>query len=76
VDVYYYHLASLVIAKAARSFEQDLDDADQLVRTGEVTWDEIMATWAEMRQRPTGWLRYEPDDVERRLELLRRRLAD
>jgi hypothetical protein len=76
LSVYYYHLASLVIAKVARSFEQDLDDAEQLVRTGEVTWHEITDTWAEMRERPTGWLRYEPDDVERRLDILRRRLAD
>lgn len=76
VSVYYYHLPSLVIAKAARAYEQDLDDAEQLIRTGEVTWAEIAETWTEMRARPIGWLRYEPDDVERRLDILRHRLED
>ena len=76
VSAYYYHLPSLVIAKAARAFEQDLDDAEQLLRTGEVTWTEVWDTWSEMRARPTGWLRYEPDDVEGRLDLLRSRLDE
>ena len=74
VRVYYYHLPSLVIAKAARAYEQDLDDAEQLVRSGEVTWAEVEEAWIEMRTRPTGWLRYEPEDVERRLAVLQRRL--
>lgn len=76
VSVYYYHLPSLVIAKAARAYEQDLDDAEQLIRTGEVTWTEIDQAWTEMRERPTGWLHYEPDDVQRRLDVLRGRFKD
>ncbi len=76
VSVYHYHLASLVIAKVARAFEQDLDDAEQLLRSGEVAWQEIEDTWSDMRSSPTGWLRYEPNDVERRLTHLRRRIED
>ena len=76
LSVYYYHLPSLVIAKAARGYEQDLDDAEQLIRTAEVTWPEIDEAWAEMRARPTGWLRYEPDDVQRRLDVLRKRFEE
>jgi hypothetical protein len=75
MDVYYYHLPSLVIAKVARGFELDLADAEQLVRTGQVNWHDIEATWREIRSSPTGWLRYEPDEIERRLELLRQRMS-
>jgi hypothetical protein len=75
VSVYYYHLPSLVISKAARGLEQDLDDAERLVRAGEVAWSDVEATWREIRSSPTGWLRYEPDEVERRLDLLRQRLG-
>jgi hypothetical protein len=74
LSVYYYHLPSLVIAKAARAYEQDLDDAVRLLQTGEVGWHEVEETWAEMRSSPTGWLRYEPADVDRRLDVLRQRL--
>jgi hypothetical protein len=74
IDVYYYDLASLVIEKAARAYEQDLDDAEQLVRSGQVGWTEVIDAWTTMRSSPTGWLRYEPDDVECRLDVLRRRL--
>jgi hypothetical protein len=74
LDVYYYHLPSQVIAKVARGLEQDLLDAERLVRAGEVTWADVEATWQEIRASPTGWLRHEPEDVERRLMLLRRRL--
>ena len=74
VDVYYYHLPSVVIAKAARGFEQDLADVERLVRAGEVTWSDVEATWAEVRTSPTGWLRYEPADVEQRLNVLKQRL--
>jgi len=41
VSVYYYHLPSLVIAKVARGLEQDFDDAERFVRSGEISWDEI-----------------------------------
>ena len=74
--VYHYHLPSQVIAKAARGLEQDLADAERLVRAGEVDWSEVDATWREVRASPTGWLRYEPADVERRLAVLKQRLAD
>lgn len=74
VDVFYYHLPSVVIAKAARGLEQDLADVERLVRAGEVTWPEVEATWQQVRSSPTGWLRYEPAEVEQRLHLLRRRL--
>ena len=75
LSVYYYHLPSLVVAKAARGFEQDLADAERLVRAGEVDWQEVEDTWREVRASPTGWLRYEPDEVERRVALLRQRLG-
>jgi hypothetical protein len=75
LDVYYYHLPSLVLSKAARGLEQDLDDAERLVRAGEVTWSDVEAVWSEVRSSPTGWLRHEPEAVERRLNLLRQRLA-
>jgi hypothetical protein len=75
VSVYYYHLASMVVAKAARAYEQDLDDAERLLTTGEVSWQEVADTWREMRTSPTGWLRYEPDDIERRLNVLRTRIG-
>lgn len=74
VSVYYYHLPSLVIAKAARGLEQDLTDVERLIRAGELEWAEVEETWAEIRSRSTGWLRYEPDDIEQRLILLRQRL--
>ena len=75
VSVYYYHLPSLVIAKAARGFEQDLLDAERLVRAGEVAWAEIEATWRDTRTSPTGWLRHDPAEVEQRLSVLERRLT-
>jgi hypothetical protein len=74
VEVFYFHLPSQVIAKAARGLEQDLADAERLVRAGEVTWADVEATWQEVRSSPTGWLRYEPDEIEKRLALLQRRL--
>jgi hypothetical protein len=73
LSVYYYHLPSLVIAKVARGLERDLDDGERLLRAGEVRWQDIDATWDRIRSSPTGWLRYEPDDVQQRLETLRRR---
>lgn len=73
--VYYYHLPSLVLAKAARGLEQDLADAEQLVHSGEVDWQDVEHLWREVRSSPTGWLRYEPEEVEQRLAVLRRRLA-
>lgn len=75
VGVYYYDLASQVIAKAARGLEQDFDDAERLVRGGFVPWDEVEARWRAIRASPTGWLRHEPAEVERRLDVLRRRLV-
>ena len=53
-SVYYYHLPSQVIAKAARGLEQDLADAGRLVRAGAVGWPEVEATWREVRASPTG----------------------
>lgn len=76
VAVYHYHLPSVVIAKTARGYEQDLDDAEALLRGGHVDWAEIDRTWREMRASPRGWLRYEPDEVERRLEEVRRRATE
>ncbi|MGH2560790.1 MAG: DUF6036 family nucleotidyltransferase [Thermomicrobiales bacterium] len=75
VSVYYYHLPSQVIAKAARGLEQDLADAERLVNTGEISWQEVEETWREVRASPTGWLRYEPDEIEPRLDVIRRRLV-
>jgi hypothetical protein len=70
----YYDIPSLVIAKAARALERDLDDVERLVRSGEVEWSEVEETWQTIRASPTGWLRYEPDEVEQRLDMLRDRL--
>jgi hypothetical protein len=75
VSVYYYDLASQVIAKAARGLEQDLADAEQLVRIGQVSWPEVLERWAQVRSSPTGWLRYEPDEVEGRIMLLGQKLG-
>ncbi|MGH2535025.1 MAG: DUF6036 family nucleotidyltransferase [Thermomicrobiales bacterium] len=75
VAVYYYHLPSLIIGKAARGLEQDLADAVRLIRAGEVDWEEVEATWREVRASPAGWLRYEPAEVEQRLEVIRQRLG-
>jgi hypothetical protein len=72
--VYRYHLPTQVIAKAARGFELDLADVELLVRSGQVAWEDVEATWRELRASPTGWSRYEPDDIEARLAALRRRL--
>jgi hypothetical protein len=76
VSLYYYHLATQVIAKAARGFEQDLADAEQLVRAGLVGWGEVEETWQLIRSSPTGWLRQEPAEIERRLSLLHQRLQN
>jgi len=75
VSVYYYHLPTLVIAKAARGLEQDMADAERLVRAGEVAWADVETTWEEIRSSPTGWLRHDPAEVGARLRLLGRRLA-
>lgn len=72
--VYYYHLPSLVLGKAARGLEHDFADAEALVRSGVVTWQAVEDIWQAVRSSPTGWLRYEPDEVEQRLAILRRRL--
>ena len=74
LDVYYFDLPSQIIAKAARGLEQDFADAESLLRSGEVTWDAVEARWREIRSSPTGWLRYEPAEVDERLRLLRQRL--
>lgn len=74
LEVFYYHLPSQVIAKAARGLEQDLADAERLITAGEVAWSDVEETWQEIRASRTGWIRYEPDEIEKRLELLRRRL--
>jgi hypothetical protein len=74
LEVYYYHLPSQVIAKAARGLEQDLADAERLISAGEVAWSDVEATWQEIRASRTGWVRYEPKEIDQRLELLRRRL--
>jgi hypothetical protein len=75
LEVYYYHLPSQVIAKAARGLEQDLRDAVRLITAGEVAWSDVEETWQEIGASRTGWIRYEPEEIEKRLELLRRRLA-
>jgi len=35
----------------------------------------VEATWQAIRTSPTGWLRYEPAEIEQRLDVLRRRLG-
>jgi type II secretory pathway component PulJ len=74
LEVYYYHLPSQVIAKAARGLEQDLRDAERLITAGEVAWSDVEETWKEISASRTVWIRYEPEEIEKRLELLRRRL--
>jgi hypothetical protein len=51
------------VPKSARTVA-DLADAERLVRAGEVAWEDVDATWREVRATPTGWLRHEPDEVE------------
>ncbi|MBI2939559.1 MAG: hypothetical protein HYY04_03905 [Chloroflexi bacterium] len=75
VSVYYYDLVSTVLAKAARGSERDVADVEALVRSGLVDWDEVERAWQEVRSRPSGWLRYTPDEVEQRLRVVRRRLG-
>ncbi len=75
LSVYYYHLPSLVISKAARALERDLDDVERLVRSGEVAWSDVEETWRGMRASRSGWLRHEPAEIEKRLALLRERLG-
>jgi hypothetical protein len=74
VHVYYYDLPSTVISKAARGAERDLADIAALVTAGIVSWAEIESRWREIRASPRGWLRHNPDDVERRLHSLRERI--
>lgn len=75
VAVYFYHLPTLVLSKAARGLEQDLADIDRLVTAGEVNWADVELTWRQVRASPTGWLRYEPEEIDERLVLVRRRLG-
>ena len=75
LSVYYYDLASLVVAKAARGLERDLDDAERLVRAGQVAWEEVEEMWHQVKASPRGWLRHEPEEVEQRLNVLRGRLG-
>ncbi len=72
--VYSYHLPTQVIAKAARGLEQALADIERLIAAKEVAWPEVEETWRQRRSSPTGWLRYEPEEVDERLAVIRRRL--
>jgi type II secretory pathway component PulJ len=74
LETYYDHLPTQVIAKVARGLEQDFNDAERLITAGEVTWPDVEATWQEIKASRTGWLRYEPEEIEQRLKLLRQRL--
>lgn len=74
VAVYYFHLPSLVLAKAARGAERDLADIELVVHRGIVEWGEVEETWRRVRAVPTGWLRHTPAEVERRLAVVRLRL--
>jgi hypothetical protein len=75
VSVYYYDLVSIVLAKAARAAQRDLADIELLVRGGLVDWAEVESAWQEVKAQPTGWLRYSPDEIERRLDVVRERLG-
>jgi hypothetical protein len=72
LDAYYYDLPSQIIAKAARG---DLSDAERLLEAGVVSWEAVEAQWADVRSSPTGWIRYEPSEIDERLEVLRRRFT-
>ncbi|MBI3977232.1 MAG: hypothetical protein HY331_03510 [Chloroflexi bacterium] len=74
VSVYYYDPVSLVLAKVARASERDMADVETMVRAGLVDWAEVEAAWNEVRERPTGWLRHSPDEIERHLAATRSRL--
>jgi hypothetical protein len=74
LEIYYYHLPSQIIAKVARGLEQDFADAERLMTAGEVAWVDVEATWREIRASRTDWIRYEPEEIEQRLDLLRSRL--
>jgi hypothetical protein len=73
VSVFHYHVPSLVISKAARGFEQDLEDAVSVIRAGDVSWEEIDEQWQGVRASPTGLIRYDPEEVEQRLSIVRER---
>lgn len=75
VDVYYYDAVSTVLAKVARGSQRDLADVETFVESGLVNWDEVEEAWREVRERPTGWLRYTPDEIDQRLDVVRRRLG-
>lgn len=74
LHVYYYDLPTTAISKVARGTERDLADVELLVRAGAVSWTDIESRWQEMRAISRGWLRYNPDDIASRLDLLRQRL--
>jgi hypothetical protein len=74
VSVYYYDLPTTIISKLARGAERDLADVEELIRSGDVSWADVEATWAEIRPSPRGWLRHDPIAVERQIEAMRRRL--
>jgi hypothetical protein len=75
VDVYYYHLPTLALAKVARSAERDIADIQRLIQAGLIKWDDVEAVWQEVRTRERGWLRATPAKVERRMQAMRQRLA-
>lgn len=74
VAVYHYDYASLALAKIARAAERDLADVETLVREKLVAWADVERLWAEVRERPWGRLPSSPAQVERHMELTRRRL--
>lgn len=74
VSLYYYDLPSTIISKIARGAARDLADVEKLVNAGEVSWDEVESTWQEIRGSPRGWLRYNPEQIEKRLALMREKL--
>jgi hypothetical protein len=75
LSVYYYDLPTTIISKIARGTERDLADVESLVRSGQVTWPDVEATWAEMRASPRGWLRHQPDTIDARIHAMRQRLG-
>jgi len=71
VTVYYYDPVATAISKIARGAERDLSDVRALLASERVTWEQIESMWRQMRASPRGWVRYDPETVERRIRTLR-----
>jgi hypothetical protein len=73
ISLHYYRPPTQVNANATQRLERDLAEAELLVRSGAVDWENVERTWVTIRASPTGRLRHEPAQIEHRLRIPRRR---